>query len=624
MLTRQVTSALDRWGILPDDSAGTPAQLTPPGRFLRHVAALFTGPLDAESLLVLLKHPLTHSGEERGAHGLNVAALELRIRRKGWPYPQPNRIRDWGDRAGRAGWSDWVAASFCDRQIDGRLPLADWVARHAALAEAIAAGPGAGGAGALWQENAGRAVRALMDSLRDEAGHGTEMTAGDYADLVGALLAREEVRDRDKPHPHIRIWGTLEARVMGADLLILAGLNEGTWPEAAAADPWLNRSMRAEAGLLLPERRVGLSAHDFQQAAAASEVWLCRSAKSAEAETVPARWMNRLTNLLQGLPGRGGPKALEQMRARGAHWLALSRIAEKPVPAPRATRPAPAPPLEARPKALPVTAIRTLIRDPYSIHVRYILRLRELDPLMRAPDALMRGVLLHDVLERYLTETLRDPARLTAEALTETAERIVGDPETVPFPAIRALWQARMAAVAPWFVRTERERQARAAPDPARFEISGSAALDGFDFTLTAKADRVDIDPAGRAWLYDYKTGKAPTPPEQGRFDKQLLLEAAILARGGFQEIAPRQVAGAEFLSLAPGGERAVPAPLDEAPPEVTWDQFAALIAAYADADKGYSARRALMKDSDTADHDHLSRFGEWDVSDEASTERLR
>ncbi|MEX0311583.1 MAG: double-strand break repair protein AddB, partial [Tateyamaria sp.] len=33
MLTRQVTAALDRWDIVPDDSAGTPLHLSPPGRF---------------------------------------------------------------------------------------------------------------------------------------------------------------------------------------------------------------------------------------------------------------------------------------------------------------------------------------------------------------------------------------------------------------------------------------------------------------------------------------------------------------------------------------------------------------------------------------------------------------
>ena len=36
----------------------------------------------------------------------------------------------------------------------------------------------------------------------------------------------------------------------------------------------MNRKMRIDAGLLLPERRIGLSAHDFQQAMGANEVWI--------------------------------------------------------------------------------------------------------------------------------------------------------------------------------------------------------------------------------------------------------------------------------------------------------------------------------------------------------------
>jgi ATP-dependent helicase/nuclease subunit B len=42
---------------------------------------------------------------------------------------------------------------------------------------------------------------------------------------------------------------------------------------------------------------IGLSAHDFQQAVAAPEVWLCRARRDAETDTVPSRWLNRLVNL---------------------------------------------------------------------------------------------------------------------------------------------------------------------------------------------------------------------------------------------------------------------------------------------------------------------------------------
>ena len=79
-------------------------------------------------------------------------------------------------------------------------------------------------------------------------------------------------------------------------------------------DPWLNRSMRQSVGLLLPERQIGLSAHDFQQAVGVKQVWITRSIRSDEAETVPSRWVNRMVNLLNGLPALNGPHLLEDMR----------------------------------------------------------------------------------------------------------------------------------------------------------------------------------------------------------------------------------------------------------------------------------------------------------------------
>ncbi|EIE50111.1 hypothetical protein C357_15261 [Citreicella sp. 357] len=608
MLTRQVTAALDRWEIFPDDSAGIPLQLSPPGRFLRHVAELFTSDLTAEALLTVLKHPLTHSAEARGPHLRATRELELHIRRQSWPYPRAEQIAGWGAAETLTEWTEWLIAAFFVDRTPQKRPLADWVDAHLATAEAIAGGPGS----ELWKEAAGRKTRAVVDRLASEAAHGTTLDARDYADLFAAILSREELRDRDAPHPKILIWGTLEARVMGADLLILGGLNEGSWPELPGADPWLNRRMRHQAGLLVPERRIGLAAHDFQQAVAAQDVWITRALKTADAETIPSRWVNRLMNLMNGLPDQGGPAALAAMRARGAHWLALGRELERPAPVSPVPRPSPAPPVAARPSRLSVTEIKTLIRDPFAVYARRVLRLSPLNPLQRAPDALLRGTLVHDVLEGFVRDSTTDPDGLSAEVLMARANQILGDPLIVPFPAARHLWQARLARVARWFCDTERARQTAARP--ARFEIMGQAEIPALGFTLRGKADRIDLDDHGGAHLYDYKTGSAPSKKEQRFFDKQLLLEAAMVERGAFRDFAPAHVAQATFIALNPAGE--VPAPLDEVTPTQVWAEFEALMTAWADPARGYTARAALLKETDISDYDHLSRFGEWDVID--------
>ena len=618
MLTRQVTSALDRWNILPDDSAGTPLQLTPPGRFLRHVAALLARPLDAEALLTLLKHPLTHSGAGRNEHQLNTQRLEGRIRYDGLPYPDQVGLERLGARISEGSeqaaeiqnWIGWVAESFCRRQVRGVLPLTDWVTRLRDLAEVIAAGaPGDPGHG-LWQKAAGREALAVMETLAREAPHGGEITSRDFADLLGALLSAEEVRDRDAPHPRVMIWGTLEARVQGADLVILGGLNEGTWPEAPPPDPWLNRRMRFQAGLLLPERRIGLSAHDYQQAIAAPEVWLTRAIRSDEAETVPSRWISRLTNLLDGLPGETGKTALKEMRQRGRGWLeqvTALEACERIAPAPR---PAPRPPVAARPRRLSVTEIQRLIRDPYAIYARHCLGLRPVNALVQSPDAPVRGTLLHQILERFVRDVQDDPALLGRDHMLRITDAILT--EAAPWPAARLMWRARIERVADWFVAREAERLQTASPVVFEDEATGSHEFTDIGFTLVGKADRIDRNRHGEALIYDYKTGSPPSRQQQRHFDKQLLLEAAMIEEGGFRALGAAPVARATYIGLGANPVE-VAAPLDEEPPADVLAGLHHLLSAYLDPEQGFASRRFVTTESFAGDYDQLARFGEWD-----------
>ena len=619
MLTRQVSAALDRWNILPDDSAGLPLQLSPPGRFLRHVAGLFARRLDGEALLTLLKHPLCHDGGERGAHLLHTRDLELDLRRHGPPFPDSASLTAFAIRKeAPESWLKWLTAHFCDQQIPGQRPLSEWVANLRALAEAISAGS-SGETGTLWDKNAGQKALSVIDSLEHEAQHGGPMTAHDFADLLGALLAGEEVRDRDAPHPHIMIWGTLEARVQGADLLILGGLNEGSWPEAAAPDPWLNRQMRDKAGLLLPERRIGLSAHDFQQAIGAPEVWLTRATRSDDAETVPSRWLNRLTNLLQGLPGQGGPDALSAMRVRGQQWLRWSEQLEDAPQIDPAPRPSPRPPLASRPNRLSVTEIKRLIRDPYAIYAKHVLRLKPLNPLVQAPDALLRGIVIHEVLEHFVKDSVLDSALLTRENFLKRAETLLD--HHVAWPTARKLWLARLERIADDFLAAETAR--RGDGGPVAFEAAMKLVLTPLDFTIAGRADRIDRNSRGALRIVDYKTGAPPTESQQSKFDKQLLIEAAMAEQGGIDGFDPSPVAEAVFIGMG-GSYKEVPAPLGKEPPDKVLAELKELISAYFEPDQGYSSRRMLHKDTDLGDYDHLARFGEWDRTDETTPEDLK
>jgi double-strand break repair protein AddB len=611
MLTRRVAAQLDRWGIVPDDSAGTPLALSPPGRFLRHVAGLMGQRLTAEDLLVLLKHPLAHgTSAERGRHLLHTRDLELHVRRHGPPFPDRDSLTAWAARQeGRAAWLDWVFDTLATLPTAAVLPLADLVGRHLDIARRLATAPGGSESGGLWDAAAGRKAREVMDELQREAVHGPDLALRDYPSFLQGILDRAEVRDPVTAHPGIMIWGTIEARVQGARLVILGGLNEGIWPALPDPDPWLNRQMRRDAGLLLPERRIGLAAHDFQQAVAAPEVLLSRATRDAEAETVPSRWLNRLTNLLGGLSE--GSAALAAMRARGDHWLALSaRLEPKPEEVTPAPRPSPRPPIDARPKQLSVTQIRTLIRDPYAIYAREILRLSPVDPLRQEPDAPLRGEVLHDIFEAFVRDRRPETREEAKARLLAIADAKLA--EGAPWPVARRLWRAKLERIADRFVAEEAERQRHG--EPIIMEEKGALVFADPPFTLTAKADRIDRHADGSVTIYDYKSGAIPSKKQVRAFDKQLLLEAIMALEGGFKEIGRSQVAGLAYIGL---GSDDGTTRIDLGDPDfdiaATRARFLDLIRAYADPAWGYTSRRAMEREGHAGDYDHLARYGEWD-----------
>ncbi|WP_298840878.1 double-strand break repair protein AddB [uncultured Roseobacter sp.] len=629
MLTRQVTAALDRWDIVPDDSAGAPLHLSPPGRFLRHTARLFHRRLDTEALITLLRHPLTHSATDRNQHILNTQRLELRIRDRGMAFPDTSGLlrlmrhsfENEKEQQALDNWLRWVGDTFCGHHEDtSELPLKTRAQKHFALSETVSRGPAGQNSGELWLKKAGQQALKVMQELLENAGYGGGMTASDYADLVGALLSEGEVRDRDTPHPGIMIWGTLEARVHGADLVILAGLNDGTWPEAPKPDPWLNRKLRNDAGLLLPERRIGLSAHDYQQAIGAPEVWLTRSVRSDDAETVASRWLNRLGNLLEGLRTNGGPEALRAMTGRGDVWLQYAQKSEEVRPGTPAPRPSPRPPAKARPRKLSVTEIKRLIRDPYAVYARHVLRLRPLGPLVPSPDALLRGIVLHDVMEKFIRDSLTDPSLISPGHLSATAAQVL--PASVPWPAARSLWQARIDRISGRFVSGEIARRSTATPVAMEKQAHAVLRWADIDFDLIARADRIDETENGDVLLYDYKSGSPPSAKEQAKFDKQLLIEAAMIEQGAFDTLGPRAVSRAVFLGLGSDLRETV-APLDKEPPVVVLQNLRELITAYLDPSQGFSSRRMMQKDDFAGDYDLLARFGEWDVTDDVVPEDL-
>ncbi len=611
-LTRRVSATLERWGIEADDSAGTPLQLSPPGIFLRAIAQCFGRTVLPHEFLAILKHTLTHSGAGRNEHNLRTGRAEAKVLRGGPPFVEFERLLKWaGETPDIISWVTWLQSNFRPLETAREMDLADWITLHKQVAQSLSDGPANDGTGQVWEKEAGEKAQKALSDLAEFAHFGGTMTAVEYNALLRSTLSQELRPQRQTANPLISIWGTLEARVQSKNLVILGGLNDGTWPAKTDNDMWLNRDMRKQLGLLLPERRIGLSAHDFQQAIAAPNVVLSRSAREGDAPSTPSRWVIRLTNLMEGL-GEEGTDALNAMRKRGAVWVDLARQLDRPTAtiAP-AKRPSPMPPADKRLKKLSVTQIKDLVRDPYKIYARVILNLRKLDPLGKQADALERGNAIHDILEAFVDQTTPEMPENAVNTFLQIADDILQ--QNVPWPAAQRFWLARLGHVAAWFVAQEDTRRA-AGPNIA-LERKGRMHFADLGFDLTVKADRIDQGANGLR-LYDYKASKPPAQTEIDFFDKQLQLEAMIAKFAGFDGLNPQTVEHLKYIGLGPDqAEREVP--IDDETVTQIWEEFRQLIGTFNDPSKGFSARDKVQFISHASDYDHLSRFGEWQDSDE-------
>ena len=637
-LARRVTSALGRWDIAIDDSAGVPLAETSPGAFLRHVIRAVHEQMAPIPLLAVLKHPLAGSVRQM------VGPLERLVLRGPRPAEGFSGLRGAAERRRDSEREDdatrhvdlWpaimtglegleeISAPIVDVFTRPSAPLPELVAAHIAFSEALADADTQTGAQRLWAGDAGEALAGFVAELVEYGGALGPVAPARYAALFETLLAGRVVRPRYGVHPRLSILGPLEARLQRHDVMVLAGLNEGSWPGEANVDPWMGRPMRADFGLPAPERRIGLSAHDFVQGFCAETVILTRSERVDGAPTIPSRWLTRLEVAVDALGVDHSVSELMQGEKYLHWWRELDGPPDTHAVGGQDIRPHPTPPVAARPTRLSVTQIETWMRDPYSIYASEILKLRALAPIDQAVDAATYGSLMHRVFDRFLqTYPEGDLPTGGYDALLEIGEEVLGGYRSLP--AVWTFWWPRFLRIAAWFVETEGRR--RNIVRKVHAEVSGAITIPTStgSFRLVARADRIDELIDGGIAVVDFKTGAPPSKKEvMAGFAPQLPLEAAMVSRGGFSGIPPGDISELAFWRLSGGREPgAISAAADDAA-TVAAEAYAGLVALVAKFDNEttpYEARPRPDKAPKYSDYEHLARVKEWSTATDGETE---
>jgi len=627
-LARHVSAMLKRWEIDVAPSAGWPLTQTDAGSLALLVADWLLDPACPVALMAVLNHPYCRFNEKA------VQSLDRTCLRG------PRLWKDWADllahvdaleeaaaesktrRGSRHTFAAFQQASATLSDISDTLPDAmfetpekclgtGWLQRVSEVLSQIATAP------QPWSGEDGAALARLMRDLAD-----LSEPLGEQAPQVWNELLKSEARmisvHTASAHPRLAIWGPLEARLQTADRLILAGLNEGIWPAQPPADAFLPRVFRREIGLADPDERIGLSAHDFAQLAAAPQVTLLSSQRRDDKPAVTSRWVWRLKTLARGALGDSADAALApHSDADPAAWLEQLELAPSRDPE-FSAEPRPAPPRSARPKKLSVTRIEQLVRDPYAVYCEYVLGLRRLDPLNLPPDVRIRGTAIHKALEDFEKGKVNEDAEGLLNLL-EQALREGGEPEA-DIVALRERRRRISAEYLDW----RATQQSQVVGDPLTEEYGEiSLQIQGEPFRLSGTADRIEQRVGGGTAILDFKSGKPPTEKQvRAGLSPQMPLQGLIAREGGYEKLGKAEVEALTYLRFGTAfavreiGEGNARAKVEAAPVteiiSVAEEGLVRLLTAFADPAHPYLSAPRPERVTYESDYSRLARRKEW------------
>ncbi len=437
------------------------------------------------------------------------------------------------------------------------------------LARWLFAAPHRGAAPALTEAEAldARALRALVvavDELAElEPAHPAPRGA-ELVELLERLALPAPAADTDPAHPDaVLLAEPLEVRARRFRAVFVCGLQEGEFPRPASPEPFLSDERRFElasaGGPRLRAREDALAAERYLFYAALSRaterVFLAYRSSDEEgnlalpspfiadvAELLAPDWTaRRQRRLLADVVWEPERAPTDRERARAAADRGAAAGGEPP--ARRRVLGAEALGRMRHTEILSAGALEAYSDCP----VRWLIE-RELQPqpLTPQPEAMTRGSLMHDVLERLLRE-LDGPVtpdtlagaqaildRLLAALGDEGGAALgVGSPEVVRAGALRAI-EADL--------RRYLEHEARTAGQWRPLGLELRFGFEGEEGSLPALelgegpervrvrgvVDRVDVDGAGHAIVRDYKSGARRQAWSAARWAEDRQLQVAL------------------------------------------------------------------------------------------------
>lgn len=623
-LAERTTGMMEKWGIDLDSSAGRPLSEVPSCVFMRLLAHMAEEKISPVTMLACLKHPMARAGGETGVFKSNIREIEKEVLRGLRLDGGISGIKTTLEEKNKYALSAWlgeienILMPFTNLMRKKYAKFSELVESHIKISEDLAATSDANGSEHLWGSDDGTALQEFFDELIEASVEIGNIEPAQYLGVLEALLAGKIYRPKYGSHPRLAVLSPMEARMQGFDIVILGGLNEDSWPGVVESGPWMSRPMRKNFGLPLPERKIGQAAHDFAMLMHAKNVILTRSDKVDGTATIASRWLMRLDAYI-------GILKMDNLLKPEKPWDKWAEQFNKIDDVVPCAPPKPKPPAHVRPQEISATGVEKLMRDPYAYYAGKILHLKKLDPIDMEPSQRDFGDIVHKIIEGFVNGYDAIPENGRLECLVDSWKNLL-EKKHIPV-SVQAFWNPRFSNIAAELV--EKEAQRRKTLSKVLAETKGAYKIildNGTEFTITARADRVEQSHLGEITIVDYKTKSKIDSIKNGIMNgtlPQMPIEALIANHDGFENISgtvedmeywyltggndTKNAIGADKISAKLGKENTVEEVL-----KTTETGLALLANTFINHSTPYLACPDPEKEPDYNDFGHLARKSEW------------
>ncbi len=414
-----------------------------------------------------------------------------------------------------------------------------------------------------------------------------EISFDEYSIFIKKHSLQTSVRYSGGYTDGVVMLGTLEAQLLNADFVIIAGANEDSFISSEKENFWMSNSMMRTLNIPTNEQKDKFIQCVFERLAHKKHVLITRSDRVLGSQQVKYPFLDKLLKLLKS-----------EKNTNLYNLISCVNKGDKKESPQKISLPYANPQLKYRPNKFSVTDIESLKNNAYAFYAKKILKLKELNEFDEIKN--LRGNYIHVVLDNFVKKRYGDDIYHTAE---ETLKELKIEELSFGF------WFFRINNILD-FVKDNTFGSSIS-------EIWGerSLAIDPNNVCkVICKADRIDVnDDNNGITIIDYKTSSEKITKknvEQGE-KIQLVIEAWIAKNNGFK-ISKNSVSSVQYWFLKKDCEKVIVTNDIESTDllvEKTIDGLRKLIYQYNIIGKPYCVNVGYKFDDS---YMHLARVKEW------------